>query len=74
VDSSLSDAEKTSKVRRFAERVAVLVYDVENESGVFVNILLKPSVLDEINAKAEKDGVTVQDWLRCTRRHRPNLQ
>jgi hypothetical protein len=40
--NSLSVAEKTAKVRRFASRVTVLVYDVEEASEIILNVPLRP--------------------------------
>ncbi|MEY9152615.1 hypothetical protein [Bradyrhizobium japonicum] len=59
-DNSLSDADRTAKVRRFASRLTVLVYDVEEAS---LNVPLKPSMVDEVTARARKAGLSVEDWL-----------
>lgn len=62
-DNSLSDADRTAKVRRFASRVTVLVYDVEEASEIILNVPLKPSMVDEVTARARKAGLSVEDWL-----------
>lgn len=62
-ESSLSDADKSAKVRRFASRITPLVYQVENVSEIILNVPLKPTVVDEINAKARKSRTSVEDWL-----------
>ena len=65
-DNSLSDADKTARVRRFASRITALVYDVEEASEIILTVPLKPSMVDEVNAKAQKDGLSVEDWLSRT--------
>lgn len=62
-NTSLSDSEKTSKVRQFASRITVLVYREEDVSEILLNVPLKPSVVDEVNAKAEASGISVEKWL-----------
>jgi hypothetical protein len=64
--NSLSDADKTARVRRFASRITALVYDVEEASEIILTVPLKPSMVDEVNAKAQKDGLSVEDWLSRT--------
>jgi hypothetical protein len=65
-NKSLSDAERTALVRRFASRITVLVYDVEDTSEIVLNVVLKPSIVDEVNAKARKNGLSVEGWLSKT--------
>jgi hypothetical protein len=60
MDNNLSDADKTARVRRFASRITVLVYNVEEASEIILNVPLKPSLVDEVNTKAEKDGLSVE--------------
>jgi len=62
-NTSLSDSEKTAKVRQFARRITVLVYREEDVSDILLNIPLKPSIVDEVNAKAEASGISVEKWL-----------
>ena len=65
-NSSLSDAEKATEIRQFASRITTLVYSEENISDIALNILLKPSIVDEVNAKAQASGVSVETWLSRT--------
>jgi hypothetical protein len=62
-NSTLSDAEKTSRMKRYASQITVLVYRVENVEEIILNVPLKPTVVDEVNAKAKKSGLSVEDWL-----------
>jgi hypothetical protein len=62
-NTSLSDSEKTLKVRQFASRITVLVYREEDLSEILLNVPLKPSIVDEVNAKAEASGISVEKWL-----------
>ncbi|TFW56704.1 hypothetical protein CT676_34015 [Bradyrhizobium sp. MOS001] len=65
-DNSLSDAEKTAKVRRFASRITVLVHREEDISEILLYVPLKPSVVDAVNAKAQASGLSVERWLSRT--------
>jgi hypothetical protein len=62
-NSLLSDAEKTEDVRQFASQITPLVYNDDDVSDIVLNVLLKPSVLDEVNVKAQASGLSVDQWL-----------
>lgn len=62
-DTSLSDADKTAKIRRYASQITILVYKIENVSEIILNVPMEPTVVDDVNAKARKSGLSVEDWL-----------
>jgi len=66
-DNSLSDAQKTLMVRRFARRVADLVYvpleQQREELSVLVDVPVAPSVFSQINKAAERAGITRDRWI-----------
>jgi hypothetical protein len=59
----LSDTEKTQDVREFAAQVTHLVYNQENVSDISLNVLLKPSVADAVNVRAQESGLSAQQWM-----------
>ena len=62
-DKPLSDAAKTAEVRRFASRITPIVYDQENVSEISLNVLLRPSIVDKVNAEAKASGLSAEKWL-----------
>jgi hypothetical protein len=62
-NSFLSDTEKTEDVREFAAQVTHLVYREENVSAISLNVLLKPSVADAVNVKAQASGLSAEQWM-----------
>ena len=62
----LSEAEKTEDVREFAAQVTHRVYDEEYVSDISLNVLLKPSVVDEVNVKAQASGLSTAQWMSRT--------
>jgi hypothetical protein len=62
----LSDAEKTEDVREFATQVTHLVYDEHAVSDISLNVLLKPSVVDAVNVKAQASGLSAAQWMSRT--------
>lgn len=62
-NGSLSDKEKTARVRRYASRITALVYNVENASEIVLDVPLKPAIVDQVNAKAQQSGLSVENWL-----------
>ena len=52
----LSDDEKTDDVRQFAGQVTHLVFNEADVSDISLNVLLKPSVVDAVNVKAQASG------------------
>lgn len=65
-DKPLSNTAKTTEVRRFARRITPIVYDEENVSEISLNVLLRPSVVDKVNAEARASGLPVDKWLSRT--------
>jgi hypothetical protein len=65
-EGALSDAEKTAKVRQFASRITALVHREEDISEILLNVPLKPSVVDQVTAKAQESGLSVETWLSRT--------
>src|ERR1700761_55454 len=65
-NGALSDAEKTEDVRAFAAQVTHLVYHEDNVSDISLNVLLKPSVADAVNVKAQASGLSTQQWMSRT--------
>lgn len=61
--SRLSDAEKTEDVRQFASQITPLVYHDADVADVILNVPLKPSVVDEVNLKAQANGLSVAQWM-----------
>jgi hypothetical protein len=62
----LTDAEKTEDVRAFAAQITHLVYNEENVSDISLNVLLKPSVADAVNVKAQASGLSAEQWMSRT--------
>jgi hypothetical protein len=65
-NSYLSDAEKTEDVRQFASQITPLVYNDEGVSDIVLNVPLKPSVVGEVNVKAQASGLSVEQWMSRT--------
>jgi hypothetical protein len=62
----LSDTEKTEDVREFAAQVTHLVYNEHDVSDISLNVLLKPSVVDAVNVKAQASGLSAAQWMSRT--------
>jgi hypothetical protein len=62
-ERDVSDVEKTGKVRRYASRIAALVYRTENEIAIILDVPLKPETVDTVDARAKSSGLTTQEWL-----------
>jgi hypothetical protein len=62
----LSGAEKTEDVREFAAQVTHLVYNEDEISDISLNVLLKPSVADAVNVKAQASGLSTEQWMSRT--------
>jgi hypothetical protein len=65
-NSYLSGAQKTEDVRQFASQITALVYNDEHVSDIVLNVPLKPSVVDEVNVKAQASGLSVEQWMSRT--------
>ncbi len=62
-NASLSNAERTAEVRRFATKITTLVSSYENEVKIIIDVPLKPDVVDAITAMANKEGISAGDWI-----------
>jgi len=62
-NGNLSDTEKTEDVRQFAGQVTALVYREDHVSDISLNVLLKPSVADAVNVKAQASGLSTEQWM-----------
>jgi hypothetical protein len=65
-EGSLSDAEKTVSVRRFSGQVTHLVYSLESGLDIIINVPFTPDVVDAINTKARKQGLSGPAWIAMT--------
>ena len=62
-ETTLSDAQKTALVRRFAARIVRTVYSLDNEEEVILDVPFQPAVIDVINAKANTAGLSPEEWV-----------
>jgi hypothetical protein len=65
-EGSLSDTEKTVNVRRFSGQITHLVYSLESGLDIIINVPFTPDVVDAINAKARKQGLSGPAWIAMT--------
>lgn len=65
-EGSLSDAEKAVSVRRFSGQVTHLVYSLESGLDIIINVPFTPDVVDAINTKARKQGLSGPAWIAMT--------
>lgn len=59
----LSDAQKSSRVSRFAARIARTVFALDGADEIILDVGFPPSVVDAINAKARAAGMTAEAWI-----------
>jgi len=62
-ESGLSNAQKAKKVGKFASRATRVVYQLESEAEVILDVAFPPAVVAAINAKARAAGVTPDAWI-----------
>ena len=64
-DTSLSDKQKTDRVRRFAQQVTGLAYAPSDtdEVDVLVQTTLAPEMLSQIDQAAKRGGVSRDEWI-----------
>ncbi len=62
-DASLTDAQKASRVQRFAVRITKLVYSFEGADEIILDVPFSPPVVDAINGKAAEAGMTPEKWI-----------
>jgi hypothetical protein len=65
-EGSLTDAEKTANVRRFSGQITHLVYSLESGLDIIINVPFTPDVVDAINTKARKQGLSGPAWIAMT--------
>ena len=65
-NGALSEAEKTEDVRAFAAQVTHLIYHEDDVSDISLTVLLKPSVADAVNVKAQASGLSTEQWMSRT--------
>jgi S-methylmethionine-dependent homocysteine/selenocysteine methylase len=65
-DRSLSAAEKAANVRRFSVQVSQLVYSLESGLDVIINVPFTPDVVDAIDARERKQGLSGPAWISMT--------
>lgn len=59
----LSDAQKTTRVARFAARITRTVFALDGADAIILDVAFPPAVVDAINAKARAAGVTPEAWI-----------
>jgi hypothetical protein len=65
-ESSVTNADKLARVRRFAGQVTRLVYSLESGLDVIINVPLTPDVVDAINTTARRQGLSGPAWIAMT--------
>lgn len=65
-ESSVTEAEKVVRVRRFAGQVTRLVYSLESGLDIIINVPLTPDVVDAINSTASRQGLSGPAWIAMT--------
>ena len=65
-ESSVTEAEKVVRVRRFAGQVTRLVYSLESGLDIIINVPLTPDVVDAINSTASGQGLSGPAWIAMT--------
>jgi hypothetical protein len=64
--SSLTEVEKTAYLRRFTGQVTQLVYSLESDLDIIINVPLTPDVVAILNATASKQGLSGAAWIAMT--------
>lgn len=62
-NAALSDAQRATRVIRFASRIARTVYAVEGADQIILDVAFPPSVVDAINAKASAAGIPPEAFI-----------
>lgn len=62
-NSSLTQAQQTAKVRRFAARVAHTVYSLDSAEEIILDVPFAPAAVDAINARAGAAGMSPENWV-----------
>lgn len=61
-NSSLSDPQKVSDMRRFAAEAVRAAYAFDSAESIIIDISVPPSVATAIGERAAQDRVTPQEW------------
>jgi len=59
----LTAAEKTALVQRFTAQVTMLVYSLESDEDIIINVPLTPYIVDAANTAAKKQGLSTPAWI-----------
>lgn len=62
----LTDAQKSTRVTRFAARITRTVYALDGADEIILDVAFPPPVVDAINAKAKAAGVSPEAWIQST--------
>lgn len=62
-DTSLDDAAKATRVRRFASTITNLVYASEDTTDILLTVPLPPAVVDQVRERSKAAGISLQDWM-----------
>ncbi len=62
-DMMLNDAQKTARMQSFSLKATRAVYAIESADYIFLDVPLRPDVVDAVNAKARAAGLSPQDWV-----------
>jgi hypothetical protein len=65
-DASLSEADKAARVTRFSGQVTRLVYSLESDLDIIINVPLTPDIVEVVNDIAKKQGLTGPAWIAMT--------
>lgn len=63
-DTSLSDAEKTDQVRRFAAEATQVVSQLGETEEITYTIRLEPTLAERIEDEAKSAGTSVESWIK----------
>jgi hypothetical protein len=62
----LTAAEKTALVQRFTGQVTMLVYSLESDQDIIINVPLTPYIVDAVNTAAKTQGLSTTAWIAMT--------
>lgn len=62
-NAALSDAQKATRVVRYASKIARTVYAVDGADQIILDVALPPSVVNAIGAKASAAGITPEAFV-----------
>lgn len=62
-ETGLSDAEKRTRVMRFAQKATRLVYAQNDVDAVIYDVPLKPGVAEAATERARKAGLSLEAWI-----------